>query len=276
MTGIGLLHPGAMGSFVGKALVSNGNDVYWCSSSRSPETIRRADEAKLIGVDSIDRLGSKCSTILSVCPPHKAMDVAVQVFDCGFSGVYVDANAISPHKTRAMAERASRRDIDFVDGGIIGLPSRSASVPTTLYLSGSKANQIADLFQRSDVATHVISEEIGAASVMKMCFAAYTKGRTALLANILALACREGVLSTLQEQWGSAFTEEVNTHIVRDAQKAWRFEGEMHEIARTFKEGKLPDGFHLAAAETYHRLAFLRREPEPKLINVLQALHSKS
>lgn len=276
MTNIGLLHPGAMGTYIAKALVSNGYNVYWCSSSRSPETIARADEAKLIGVDTVDQLVSKCSTIFSVCPPDKAMDVAGQVFDCGFSGIYVDANAVSPHKTRAMAERVKRRDIVFVDGGIIGLPARSATFPATLHLSGTKAIEVADLFQQSDVATHVISEEIGAASAMKMCFAAYTKGRTALLANILALADKEGVLSALQKQWGPAFAEEVDAHIIRDAQKAWRFEGEMHEIARTFKQGNLPNGFHLAAADTYHRLASFKGKADPKIVDILKALHSSS
>ena len=39
------------------------------------------------------------------------------------------------------------------------------------------------------------------------------------------------------------------------AHKAWRFVGEMEEIATAFKAVGLPDNFHLAAADLYHRLA---------------------
>ena len=37
--------------------------------------------------------------------------------------------------------------------------------------------------------------------------------------------------------------------------KAWRFVGEMEEIAATFEAAGLPDGFHEAAGEIYRRLA---------------------
>ncbi|MCK7519679.1 MAG: DUF1932 domain-containing protein [Ignavibacteriales bacterium] len=43
--------------------------------------------------------------------------------------------------------------------------------------------------------------------------------------------------------------------------KAWRFEGEMHEIASTFEGAGLPDGFHEAAAEIYHRMAGFKDSP---------------
>ena len=46
------------------------------------------------------------------------------------------------------------------------------------------------------------------------------------------------------------------------APKAWRFAGEMEEIAATLEAAGLPDGFHRAAAEAYARLASFRGEPE--------------
>ena len=42
------------------------------------------------------------------------------------------------------------------------------------------------------------------------------------------------------------------------ASKAWRFSGEMAEIAATFREADLPDGFHQAAADIYLRLSDLK------------------
>jgi hypothetical protein len=69
------------------------------------------------------------------------------------------------------------------------------------------------------------------------------------------------------------FSEQANRRATRVTAKAWRFEGEMHEIASTFQEAGLPSGFHEAAAEIYHRLAGFKDSPEtPKLEDVLNAL----
>jgi hypothetical protein len=38
---------------------------------------------------------------------------------------------------------------------------------------------------------------------------------------------------------------------LRTAPKAWRFVGEMDEIASTFAAADLPEGFHRAAGEVY-------------------------
>jgi hypothetical protein len=70
-----------------------------------------------------------------------------------------------------------------------------------------------------------------------------------------------------------AFSEQVNRRAVRVTAKAWRFEGEMKEIADTFREVGLPDGFHLAAADIYHRMAHFKDKVEtPPLANILNAL----
>jgi hypothetical protein len=50
----------------------------------------------------------------------------------------------------------------------------------------------------------------------------------------------------------------------------------MQEIASTFREAGMPDGFHEAAAEIYQRMAdFKGAEESPVLNEVLQALISK-
>jgi hypothetical protein len=55
--------------------------------------------------------------------------------------------------------------------------------------------------------------------------------------------------------------------------KAWRFAGEMDEIASTFESANLPDGFHAASGEVYRRLAhFKGAEALPELEHVLKAL----
>jgi hypothetical protein len=109
-----------------------------------------------------------------------------------------------------------------------------------------------------------------------MCYAAYTKGTTALLAAVLATSEALGVREDLYRQWDrdeKGFSEQVNRRVARVTAKAWRFEGEMHEIASTFREAGLPDGFHLSAAEVYRRMANFKDAAEtPPLEDVLKAL----
>jgi hypothetical protein len=71
----------------------------------------------------------------------------------------------------------------------------------------------------------------------------------------------------------AGFSDQVNRRITRVTAKAWRFEGEMKEIASTFNAVGLPDGFHQAAAEIYHRMAEFKGSREnPSLDEVLTSL----
>ena len=72
-----------------------------------------------------------------------------------------------------------------MDGGIIGGPAWKAGT-TWLYLSGREARRVADCISAGPLQSEVISEGIGKASALKMCFSAYGKGTTALLSAVLA------------------------------------------------------------------------------------------
>ena len=169
----------------------------------------------------------------------------------------------------------SDNGIDFVDGGIIGGPAWQPN-STWLHLSGVGAEQVAALFKQGPLETNVLSEHIGDASALKMCFAAYTKGRTALLCGILGTAEALGVREALGVQWGLIGMELADTASERARRvtaKAWRFAGEMDEIADTFEDAGLPGDFHRAAGEIYSRLAKFKDAPEtPTIQEVLAAL----
>jgi 3-hydroxyisobutyrate dehydrogenase-like beta-hydroxyacid dehydrogenase len=165
--------------------------------------------------------------------------------------------------------------IQFVDGGIIGGPAWTPS-ETRLYLSGEHANEFVTCFSNGPLETKIVGSEIGKASALKMCYAAYTKGTTALLTAILAAAESLNVREELYQQWDmdeEGFSEQVNRRVRRATAKAWRFEGEMTEIASMFHEVGLPDGFHQSAAKIYHRMASFKDATEIPLLNeVLKAL----
>jgi 3-hydroxyisobutyrate dehydrogenase-like beta-hydroxyacid dehydrogenase len=193
----------------------------------------------------------------------------------GFTGLFVDGNAIAPQRAERIASILSEGGAAFVDGGIIGGPAWEPG-RTWLYLSGERADEVKGLFEGGALATAVISPQIGQASALKMCFAAYTKGTTALLSAILATAEKLNVRAELENQWsrgGSDFAVQTQNRVRRVTAKAWRFAGEMEEIAATFEAAGLPGGFHLAAHEVYQRMAQFKDAPEvPELAEVLQSL----
>ena len=275
MTKIGILHPGEMGISVAASAINNGHQVHWASENRSDKTRMRAEKYGLLELDSLVELCQSCEIIFSICPPHAAEGVANSVIEHGFNGYYLDANAISPQRAIKIGQMMEDNGIRFVDGGIIGGPAWKPK-ETFLYLSGKDANIIADCFTNGPLETKVIGDEIGKASALKMCYAAYSKGTTALLAAILAAAESMGMREELYQQWDMDdpnFSEQANRRVTRATAKAWRFEGEMHEIASTFQEAGLPNGFHKAAAEMFRRMAnFKDASGTPKLEDVLKAL----
>lgn len=278
MTKIGILHPGEMGVSVAAAAMRTGHEVYWASQGRSDKTRQRAEAHGLVDGHSPAQVCQTCEIILSVCPPHAAEAVAKAVIEYGFKGYYLDANAISPQRSIKIGRLLTTNGIRFIDGGIIGGPAWKPH-ETWLYLAGDDAKIIADCFSSGPLETRIIGEEIGNASALKMCYAAYSKGTTALLAAILATAESLGVRDNLYQHWdldNPGFTEQVDQRVRRVTAKAWRFEGEMHEIADTFREAGLPNGFHESAAEVYQRMAGFKDAAETATIEaVLEALLNK-
>jgi hypothetical protein len=233
---VGLLHPGEMGAAVGLVLQANGHEVLWASEGRSDATRERAGTFSDAG--TVSALTEQAELILSICPPHAAVDVARAA--AGFAGTYVDANAISPMRAQEVAAIQPR----FVDGGIVGGPPHEPG--TTLYLSGSGAAGVAVLFLGSNLQPRVVAN----ASAMKMAYAAWSKGTAAMLLAIRDVARHFEV----EEEWRLSAPEllERLEQAERSAEaKGWRWIGEMEEIADTFAAAGEPDGFHRAAAKVY-------------------------
>jgi 3-hydroxyisobutyrate dehydrogenase-like beta-hydroxyacid dehydrogenase len=238
---VGLLHPGEMGAAVGAVLRGRGTRVVWASEGRSAETRARAEAAGLEDVGSVAEV-TRCDVVFSICPPHAALDVARSA---DFGGIYVDANAVSPATATAVGTSVG----EFVDGGLVGPPPREPGT-TRLYLSGTEAERVAELFRGSALEPRVVAN----ASAVKMAYAAWTKGTAAMLLTIRELARREGVEEALLAEWdlSQPTLRDRYERALRSADaKGWRWVGEMEEIAASFEADGLPGGFHRAAAEVY-------------------------
>jgi 3-hydroxyisobutyrate dehydrogenase-like beta-hydroxyacid dehydrogenase len=273
MATVGLLHPGEMGAAVGGCLVSVGHEVLWDPTGRSRASTGRALAAELTGVGSLAELASRSSVIMSVCPPHAALDVARSVAGTGFAGVYVDANAISVATASQVATVVAAGGASYVDGGIIGPPPEIIG-RTRLYLSGGRAEEVRALFSRSALDARIAEGQPFAASAVKMAYAAWTKGTSALLLACRALARAEGVERTLLAEWAlsqPALGAQSERAASSAAAKGWRWIAEMEEIAASMAGAGLPSGFHQAAAEIYDRAAHAEAPGASGLAGVGQA-----
>lgn len=272
---IGLLHPGEMGASVGAAAREAGARVSWACSERSDESRRRAAAAGLEDVSTLTELTASSDLIISVCPPDAATALAESVAGTGFAGIYVDANAVSTATARELAAIMDNSGARFVDGGIIGPPAHRPGT-TRLYLSGAQASTVADVFAGSVLEAIAIDARPGAASALKMCYAAWTKGSAAMLTAIRALAEAEDVERALLEEWAlsqQGLDARSASAARNNAFKAWRFAGEMREIAATFEASGLPGGFHIAAADIYQRMATYKNcDPAPELSEVIDTI----
>ena len=214
-------------------------ETVWCSAGRSPATRQRAADAGMTEVGSLEEMIERTDLIVSICPPGAAVETADAVAAARFSGTYADLNAIAPGTARRLGERFEH----FVDGGIIGPPAKTPGA-TRLYLSGPDARWWPVAGRRRPSTSASSTAASGAASAVKTCFAAWTKGSAALLLTVRALARAEDVEDPLLSEWATSIPDlvERSEHAATgNGPKAWRFVGEMHEISASLADVGLPD-----------------------------------
>ena len=266
---VALLHPGEMGATVGATLVAGGARVRWASEGRSDATAARAREIGLESGGDLSSIVHQSHVVVSVVPPHGAVPLARSVAALGFRGIYVDGNAVAPDTAREIGAVVEAAGARFVDGGIIG-PAAKKRGTTRLYLSGPAAAEVAPLFAAGPIDAVVLDGPNGAASALKMGYAAWTKGSQAMLAAIRAFAVAEGVDEALLAEWKISIPEmpgRSERAVSDNARKAWRFVGEMEEIAHALAAAGLPAGFHQGAREIYERLSEYKDTPTPPAVD---------
>ncbi len=267
----GILHPGEMGSYVAASLQATLGTVYWCSQGRSPTTCARASAQGLAEITTLAEFCRTCELIIGVCPPHAALGQARALLEAGYQGMYVEANAVAPATVRQIASLLALGGITCIDGGIVGLPDGKPH-STWLYLSGPNADTVAACFSSGLLEVEVLGDEIGAASALKLCYAAWNKGSTALLTAILASAQANGVQEALARQWDAhnpGFSAATTQRVTGVARKAWRFSPEMREIAAMLQADALPHDFFIGAADLYERLDSYKNVDTPPPLDVL-------
>jgi 3-hydroxyisobutyrate dehydrogenase-like beta-hydroxyacid dehydrogenase len=254
---VGILSPGEMGSGVGTVLHQHGLRVLTCLAGRGAASRERAAAAGMEDVPSLDALVRQSEVLLSIVPPAVAGAVADQVAAAvratGADLLYADCNAIAPGTARGISKTMQQAGARFADAGIIGGPPTRPG--NRIFTSGPGASALATLCEFG-LDIRVLQGDVGQASGLKMCYAAATKGLQALGAELLVAARLMGVEDALRAEQEQGGDLESVRHFVERAlpnmpPKAYRWIGEMEEIARCFEELGLPGRLMLGAADVY-------------------------
>jgi 3-hydroxyisobutyrate dehydrogenase-like beta-hydroxyacid dehydrogenase len=256
---VAILSPGDMGHAIGDVLKRSGLETITCLTGRSQRTRDLAVRAGIRDVPVLEQLVVEADLILSILVPSEAVAAAEQVARAlhatGAHPAYADCNAIAPATMQRIAALIERAGGVCIDAGIIGGPPRDRYAPR-VYTSGPSEHILAELDGRG-IEVRQLGGAIGRASGLKMCYAALTKGTSALYAALLMTAEALGLSDALQAE-----LEESQPAACRDMErltgvpaKAFRWIGEMEEIAATFAAVGVTPRLHLGAADVFRMIA---------------------
>ena len=258
---IAIMSPGDMGHAVGAVLRAGGLRVISALDGRSRRTRALATRAGIEQVADDAALVREADMLLSILVPAEAQALAERIAGAlrgtGAMPLYVDCNAIAPQTARDVAEIVEAAGARFVDAGIIGPPPKPGASSTRFYASGRDAPGFARL-RDFGLDVRVVGDQPGQASALKMCYAALTKGTTALMTELSIAAERLGVRGALDAEFAEsqpALRERMQRAVPEMVPKAHRWIGEMEEIARTFQGCGLTPRTFAGAAEIYALVA---------------------
>ena len=261
ITNVGVISPGDMGQAIAGRLKESGLNVYAALDGRSERTKTLARAAGLTDCGSIEKLVATCELVLSVINPGEALNVARQVAAAmrktGRKIAFADLNAVSPQTAREADRMIREAGGMFIDGGIIGPPPRGEKDKPRIYVSGPDA-YLFESISHPNLLMRVLSERVGDASGVKMCYAAMTKGTTALAVELLVAARKLGVEQALEKELRESRNDVFEWQMKNIAvmpPKAYRWVPEMQEIAKTFGELGLTRQIFEGATDIYTMVA---------------------
>lgn len=256
MPTIAIIAQGAMGAGIARRLTRHGVTVLTCLDGRSPASAARASAAGMEA--AAPGAVAEADMLLSVLPPAEALRLAEHYAPLLRPGmVYADCNAISPALAERIGEVLAHSGCAYVDAGIIGGPPRDDGYTPKIYASGPHAARLAAL-EAHGLKVPVLDGPIGAASALKMCYAGITKGLTAIGSAMFLAADRAGAAAALHAELAesqAALLPWLRRFIPGMFDKAYRWVGEMEEIAAFLGDERGESDIYLGAARLYTRLA---------------------
>jgi 3-hydroxyisobutyrate dehydrogenase-like beta-hydroxyacid dehydrogenase len=176
--------------------------------------------------------------------------------------VYVEANSIGPETAKDVAATLTAAGCDVVDGAFNGL-AKTLSTGGTLYLSGSRADEVASLLGRV-VRVRVLGPDIGQASTMKMLLGGLSKGTCALFLELATLAQHRGMLLEMMEAVTTIYPGIailIDRMLPTYARHAGRRSVEMQELDQTLQNSGMEPCLVGAIRELHDQLAAMSFDP---------------
>jgi 3-hydroxyisobutyrate dehydrogenase-like beta-hydroxyacid dehydrogenase len=253
---VAIVSPGEMGHAIGGVLVRRGLRVITSLDGRGARTAELTRAAGIDDVGNLDRLVAEADIVMSVIPsaaaPGVGHEVARRLVRRDRPLTFVECNALAPQTARQIGAVVSDAGGHVVDVGIIGGPPTDARSPR-FYASGPHIDEF-QVLSAYGLDVHPLGPQIGQASGMKMCYAALTKGLSALGTELLLAAAKldllDAVLAEMRDSQPTALTW-FERGIPGMPPKARRWVSEMEEIAATLGYLGLGSGYHQAAANLY-------------------------
>ena len=258
---VGIVSTGDMGHAVGRVLRGSGMRVITCGAGRSERTSRLAAAAGIESLASLAQVISESDLFLSLVPPSSARELADRVATAmeatGAKPIFADCNSIGPGTVAAVADVISGVGAKFVDVSIIGPPPKVGQTlgegTSRFYASGPGAHDFNSLRDHG-IDVRVLEGGIGAASGLKMCYAAVFKGMIAVWTQLLVAGELMNLQGPLMAELKAAqplLLEMMQRQLPLMPPKAYRWVGEMEEIARTFGQVGLTEEIFMGASKLF-------------------------
>jgi len=256
---VAILSPGDMGHAIGQLLKENELRVLTCLTGRSKRTRELSDQAGITDVLNLNELVEQSDVLMSVtvseAVPGLCREIADAVKATGTELVFAECNAIAPELSKEMEGVLQGAGARYVDASIIGGPPRNGSSPR-IYVSGDNATEFEQL-RDFGLDVRNLGPQLGRASGIKMCYAAMTKGTTALHAELLIAAEKLGLTKELMAEFSGsqpAVVSRMEGWMPTMPAKSRRWVSEMEEIEKTFSDLGMTPNIFKGVADIYRMI----------------------
>lgn len=202
---------------------------------------QRARETTTSLVDSPESLAHSADILLSTVTANAAAEAAEQTAPfLETRHIYADLNSVSPTLKQSIEQIITSRGARFVEGAIMS-PVAPHGHRVPILLGGVHAGAFVDLLEPYGMRLEAISDQVGAASAVKMFRSIVVKGLEALLFECVLGASRydadERVFASLAEtfpgiEWGKLADYMVGRVVEHGVRRA----REMEEVAKTLHD----------------------------------------
>ena len=218
---MGFIGFGEAGFELARGLHSAGEaPLYACDQAtldpaRSLWLRNRARDAGAVFLESVEEVVKKAEIILSVVTPEASLSAVREATPHLRPGkIYLDLTSSFPEDMKAASALVEPTGAGFVDGAIMGaLPISGHKV--LIYAAGTPAEGAARLLNQRGMNLHVVGQEPGRASAIKLILSVSSKGLEAILVETLLAAHHYGVEEQVVSAFHQFFTKGLGAAIDR-------------------------------------------------------------